>query len=69
MTKEQFNSYAECAKSFSVEERGPKECGGRGKEEGGISGGLDSSSKNRAPLPFFNLQEGPLTWTQRTKEA
>ena len=25
------------------------------KEEGGTSGGLDSSYNGRAPLPFFNL--------------
>ena len=28
VTKEQFDSYEECAKSQEVEERGPKECDG-----------------------------------------
>ena len=31
VTKEQFDSYRECAKSLEVEERGPKECDGRKK--------------------------------------
>ena len=28
---------------------------GKEKEGGGTSGGLDSSYKSKAPLPFFNL--------------
>ena len=39
------------------------------KEEGGTSGGLDSSYKSRAPLPFFNLLWAKEQWTQGTKRA
>ena len=64
VTKEQDNSYPEFAKSLSEEAGGPKECGGEEKEEGSANGGLDSTYKGRAPLPFFNLQQahksGPL---------
>ena len=33
VTKGQFDSYYECAKSQEVEERGSKECDGRKKKE------------------------------------
>ena len=55
MTKEQFNSYEECAKSQKWRREVQKNVMEEKKEEGGTSGVLDSSYKSRAPLPFFDL--------------
>ena len=67
VSRERFNSYPESAKSLCVEASGSKECDGQQKEEGGISGGLGSSYKGRAPVPSFNLHKAleSRPWDQR----
>ena len=57
MTKEQFNSYEECAKSQKWRREVQKNVMEGEKEEGGTSGGLGSSYKAKALVPFFKLPQ------------